>query len=361
VSRRFALLALVALCSVVASLQVSNADVPEAGPIYDISWPQCPENIPQGSFSFAIIGLNNGRPFSTNDCFMRQYRWAQTVEAHPDVYINLDYPKPGRKEAMTGPYGRCTETDEWCRAYNYGYALAKDSVARATEFGVTPGRYWFDVEMINYWSPWQAANGQVIHGAVDYFLDMNLPMGIYATRYQWGLITGHYVPTATVPLWVAGATNPQMARERCSADHLTFAGGVTWMVQYYPEDQYDGNVLCPPGEADRAARASTAPVVESAAAPAQQPSPEPLVTVEPPPDLKPVMVTSVVRDAPVGVLNAESAPLISPLFYQRRADLQSPPAEAPESAEEESSTKRARLVERVRNMFMVAPGGSAGR
>lgn len=255
--RRLALLGLVLLGGFTAMFERAEADGGPSGHlIYDISWPQCPATTPQGGFHFAVIGLNNGYPFSTNDCFEFQYAWAKTVEEHPDVYINLDFPKPGNKYALTGPYGRCEETDDWCRAYNYGYALAKDNVARAKRFGITPGRYWFDVEMINHWSNWPAANGQVVHGAVDYFLDMNLPIGIYGTSYQWGLITGHYVPEgATLPLWLAGATSIEHAAARCHDTSKVFAGGVPWMVQY-PQDGFDGNVLCEAGRPERESRQS---------------------------------------------------------------------------------------------------------
>ncbi len=242
---------------IASAMAVGERATADGGPtghlIYDISWPQCPTTLPQGGFHFAVIGLNNGYPFSSNDCFAFQYAWASTVEANPDVYINLDFPAPGAAHALDGPYGRCAETDDWCRAYNHGYALAKDNWQRAMYFGVSPGRYWFDVEMINRWSSWREANGQVIHGAVDYFLEHNLPIGIYGTHYQWGLITGHYMPEVQLPIWVAGATSIEMAAQRCFDDTKRFAGGVTWMVQY-PEGPFDGNVLCEPGKADREAR-----------------------------------------------------------------------------------------------------------
>ncbi len=262
--QRLAFLAVVLAGSLMAVGEQAKAQEPTGHLVYDISWPQCPTNLPQGGFHFAVIGLNNGYPFSTNDCFAFQYAWAATVEANPDVYINLDFPSPGDAHALHGPYGRCAETDDWCRAYNHGYALAADNVRRTMYFGVSPGRYWFDVEMINDWSPWREANGQVVHGAVDYFLEHNIPIGIYGTNYQWGLITGHYMPEVSLPIWVAGATSIEMAAERCLDETKTFAGGVTWMVQY-PEGPYDGNVLCEPGKADRESRLPGSVVTAAAA------------------------------------------------------------------------------------------------
>jgi hypothetical protein len=191
----------------------------------------------------AIIGLNDGRPFTGNECFGQQYRWAEQSQAHPDVYINLDFPALTSPQAATGPYGTCTDGDDWCRGYNYGYALAKETIGRSFVLGVSPGRFWLDVEMENHWSDSARNNAQVVRGALDYFLEFNIPVGIYGTHYQWGLITGGYVPAAVVPLWVAGAEDRVEATARCDDQSFEFAGGVTWLVQY-PEGGFDGNFVC---------------------------------------------------------------------------------------------------------------------
>jgi hypothetical protein len=213
--------------------------------------------MPPGEFAFAVIGLNNGRPFTNNDCFWMQYQWARTVEPNPDVYINLDFPRAGRSEALYGPYGRCSETDDWCRGYNYGWNLASDAVWRAGLWGIRPGRFWFDVEVDNHWSDSTRNNAQVVRGALDYFSKAGMPMGIYGTRYQWGLITGGHVAPGMVPLWVAGARTPGEALRRCDNNtNLAFAGGIIWMAQYYPEGAWDGNVLCPAAQRENAVAAS---------------------------------------------------------------------------------------------------------
>jgi hypothetical protein len=84
-----------------------------------------------------------------------------------------------------------------------------------------------------------------------------MPMGIYGTRYQWGLITGGHVAPGMVPLWVAGARTPGEALRRCDNNtNLAFAGGIIWMAQYYPEGAWDGNVLCPAAQRENAVAAS---------------------------------------------------------------------------------------------------------
>ena len=246
VAKRLALLLVVVGVSAGSMVHTAKADDGQAGGYtsFDISWPQCPSNLPDHRFEFAIIGINGGRPFTSNPCFMTQYRWAQAAQANPDVYINVDFPRQGLVEAMDGPYGKCAETDDWCRGYNWGHNLARNSIARAKAYGVTPGRYWLDVETDNYWSPSARNNSQVVRGAIDYFLDFNVPIGIYSTYYQWGLITGNYMPQAKLPIWVAGATGPEMASARCNDMRFGFAGGEIWLVQYVR--QYDQNHACKP-------------------------------------------------------------------------------------------------------------------
>jgi hypothetical protein len=243
--KRCLLLAIVTLSSgLPGAFSLSSANAEEQATAYDISWPQCPDVLPQGDFSFAVIGLNGGRPFTANDCFTSQYEWAMTAEAHPDIYINLDFPRPGRAEAENGPYGICAADDDWCRGYNYGFALARDAFFRASLLGVVPHRYWFDVEMDNYWSDSPLNNSQVVRGALDSFDELGVAVGIYGTRYQWGLITGGYVPVIPRPLWVAGAESVGEAHARCHQPDFAFANGDIWLVQFLI-GTFDENVACP--------------------------------------------------------------------------------------------------------------------
>jgi len=287
--KRLALLVVIGVVSVLSSVVPALADDGRL-PAYDISWPQCPNNVPPGDFEFAVIGLNNGRPFTNNPCFWPQYQWARKAEQHPDVYINVDFPRAGRVEALNGPYGRCQEADDWCRGYNWGYNLAKDAAWRIGLWSIKPEMVWLDVEVDNHWSDSPRNNAQVVRGALDYMLDFNIPVGIYGTRYQWNLITGGYQAPGMIPLWVAGARTADEAARRCDNNtNLAFAGGIIWIAQYYPEGVWDGNVVCPAAlraaqnasasKAAAAAKPAEAPVV--AVSPVAQPSPAP--TAPPPP------------------------------------------------------------------------------
>ncbi|MEO6399190.1 MAG: hypothetical protein ABIP13_12030 [Tepidiformaceae bacterium] len=222
------------------------ADEPSVGglpPGFDISWPQCPgHSFPPGPVGFAVIGLNAGRPYTSNECFAEQYRWASRASRNPAIYVNVDFPKPGRIEAMDGPWGRCLETDNWCRAYNWGYGIGRDAAARARASGITPGMWWLDVEFGNYWSSDAAMNSQAVRGAVDYMKEKRLPAGIYGTAYQWRVLTGGgYNPG--VPIWTAGAEGLQDAMRRCT-DRYAFGGGHVQMVQYETYE-FDTNYICP--------------------------------------------------------------------------------------------------------------------
>lgn len=214
----------------------------DSAPGFDISWPQCGKAYPPGPVAFAVVGINNGKPFTANPCFLHQFEWAKRIETTPAVYLNTAFPKPGVPEALAGPYGACAETDGWCRGYNYGWGLAKDVVERARAMRVSPSMYWLDVETGNYWSSDTQNNSQVIRAALDYFRAQRLPAGIYGTPYQWRLIAGNW-QSPGIAIWTAGAQGVAMAASRCNAGYA-FAGGTVVMVQYY-DWGFDTNHICP--------------------------------------------------------------------------------------------------------------------
>jgi hypothetical protein len=209
-------------------------------PGYDISWPQCGKAYPSPPIAFAIIGLNNGRPYTANPCFLDEYNWARKFEPNPAVYINTDFPKPGRVEGNTGPFGACEPTDDWCRAYNYGYGIGRDVTTKAASLGIAPKMWWLDVETGNYWLPSEYSyyNAQVVKGTIEFFTEHHLPVGIYGTPRQWRLIAGTYAPG--LPVWTAGAQGIAGAASRCNDPAYAFAGGTVALVQYYDYD-FDTN------------------------------------------------------------------------------------------------------------------------
>jgi hypothetical protein len=222
--------------------QARAAAPPDEIPGFDISWPQCGKPYPPGPVAFTIVGINGGKPYTPNPCFLEQYRWAQRIEARPAVYVNVDYPKPGRIEAATGPYGTCVEGDDWCRAYNYGYGIGREVVGRAGALHLAPAMWWLDVETGNYWSDDPIYNAQVVRGVIDFLRERNLPAGIYSTPRQWRIIAGSYAPG--LPAWTAGAQGIDDAARRCLDPSYGFGGGSVRLVQYY-DFGFDTNYLCP--------------------------------------------------------------------------------------------------------------------
>ena len=205
----------------------------------DISWPQCGGPGPSDPYSFGVVGVTGGAPFSGNDCLDAEMVWAiHTGTTH--LYINLDFGQ--RKD---GPL-TCGDGDVGCQAYNYGYDSANWAVTYAHQKtnGLSDGVpvWWLDVETENVWSDNPDQNSYVIQGALDFFQrHYNHIVGIYSTSYQWSEIAGNFAPP-NVPNWVAGS-GELYDWGQCSAS--LWPGGQVWMIQYLNNDlDLDQNLAC---------------------------------------------------------------------------------------------------------------------
>ncbi len=223
---------------------------------YDVSWPQCQargstltKSLPNTP-TFAVVGVNDGTIGGFNSCFSSEVTWAGQGLS---VYIILQpAPTAGRAAfEMSGPKSSCAATNQQCAAYNWGYNYAEADLSFVGGQGVQPRIWWLDVETAEGWgtsAAAQPANAAVVQGALDALTAAGKKAGIYCTWYQWGQITGSYVPPAPVPIWVAGATNlsngyysalSYCQRALSAGDPSTlnstdigFAGGTPWLVQY---------------------------------------------------------------------------------------------------------------------------------
>jgi len=205
----------------------------------DISWPQCSGDMPQDPYTFGIIGVTGGHPFSGNPCLAHEVTWARET-GRVNLYINLDY---GLRE--NGPLA-CLAEDTGCQAYNYGYQGAQwayQYANQATE-GVSVGvsTWWLDVETENYWSEDSVQNAYVIQGALDFMQrKLNKTTGVYSTSYQWNEIAGGFAPPGT-PNWVAGAGGLD-DYGKCGAS--IWPGADVWAIQYLNFDlDLDQNYSC---------------------------------------------------------------------------------------------------------------------
>ncbi|MGH9106746.1 MAG: hypothetical protein ACRDZX_13110 [Acidimicrobiales bacterium] len=223
---------------------------------YDLSWPQCTKRgsattkaLPSDP-TFAIVGVNDGTISGFNSCFAAEAAWAG-----PDLsaYIILQPAPRGRllPNEATGPKAACAATDGGCAGYDWGYNYAEADVAFVDAQGLRPDMWWLDIETAEGWATstsLQPVNAAVVQGALDAIKGAGYTGGVYSTWYQWGEITGSYVPQVALPIWVAGATSLSggyySAQSYCQralsagdpstlrSAYIGFAGGAPWLVQY---------------------------------------------------------------------------------------------------------------------------------
>ncbi|MHB2023423.1 MAG: glycoside hydrolase family 25 domain-containing protein [Mycobacteriales bacterium] len=192
----------------------------------DISWPQCHTSpsiqLPLG---FLIIGLNDGRPFTTNPCLSSQLSAASDRSGYA-VYANIDAATSGDPTA-------------------YGQAIAADIQRRLQAAGLHPRIVWLDVEVINHWST-PAVNVAVIRGAVTGLAAHGITAGIYSSPAMWAQITGG--ASLSLPVWTAASVvNYRQLTPYCE---LGLGGHPAVLSQYvaaYQGHLLDIDVLCAGG------------------------------------------------------------------------------------------------------------------
>lgn len=228
---------------------------------WDISWPQCTtrgsseSRLPDGG-AFAVVGLNRGTPFTDNECFAAQWRWASSLPGEPAVYLNINAPGPsdspdGRVWSELCGSGRPT-TD--C-ATQYGQRLAAYALQRlpATPGGGKP-MLWMDVENGAGWQTGYAGavavNFAVYKGAVEALRDAGYRVGLYTDRNSagkdndWRQIMGDYQLTQTQN-WIFRAQSADPTPLCTNAESPT--GGLVVMVQVQPDQSgqpYDVDHVC---------------------------------------------------------------------------------------------------------------------
>lgn len=245
----------------------------------DISWPQCGKRLPNDP-AFVVVGVNGGLATTTNPCLADQLRYANTkatgaIASQPKVQLYVNTANPGgigteswpsdnidpNGNISPTPYGEiCDNSDSLACAYQYGWNRAVEDISirflpAATLSGVNsnPANYiwWLDVELDNTWKEGQTtfdyqSNVAVLEGMTDYFESKGIEVGLYATAYQWGIITGNSIaPESSLTgqkNWRPGGASLSTAKEACKAAPLT-AGGSVIMTQYISKG-IDYNYTC---------------------------------------------------------------------------------------------------------------------
>ena len=229
-------------------------DAPEAPPRdaaalgNDISWPQCGTDLPKPA-QFAVIGVNGGRPDTTNPCLAAQLAWAAGTAgaaAGTPIPLYVNTANPGTDgswwptsnsysgQEVTNPYGTCDGAPDAACAYTYGYAMAFDDVNRRGVPDPAHHVWWLDVETGNSWSPDTRANTANLEGMTAYLQSIGAEVGIYSTAYQFGEIAGSIGPGSNLDRlrnWIPGAASTASAQANCASQPLT-PGGTIALTQF---------------------------------------------------------------------------------------------------------------------------------
>ncbi len=186
---------------------------------FDLSFPNCSARLHHGR-RFAVVGANNGRPFTINPC--AEEEWSRSVQAtgtRPSLYFNTAYDgnywhhiTPGCAVAVRSVHVFGTRTGR-------GLVLARSAweigcsefeFARSTPPG-TPAMWWADVETGNSWSPHPGLNRMTLDGIAwaMRFGKGHEVAGIYSASFMWAALTGSRGWTTTphvAAMWVAGGS-----------------------------------------------------------------------------------------------------------------------------------------------------------
>jgi hypothetical protein len=232
---------------------------------YDVSYPQCGEDLPEDP-AFAVVGVNGGRVFSANPCLGAGDRASELEWAGLETQLYANTGNPGPELSEYWPDGQTTPMacntadspglDTVECAYDYGWNAAEHSYATAVAAYVSLGWadadaertpeanfWWLDVETSNSWRSDHDLNIAALRGAVAYLESVEVGgIGFYSTQHQWNQITGGTDAFATYPAWHAGARTLRGAMANCR--DVPFTGGALVMTQYL-ERGLDANFLCP--------------------------------------------------------------------------------------------------------------------
>lgn len=180
---------------------------------YDVSYPQCPGPYAPsgGSYSFAIIGVGGGRPFTSNSCAAAEAAAAGNLGiSNVAYYFNTGYSGAYGHEIKTTCSGYANQDPYSVFSGIKGHALTQDE--QAWKIGCSealyaqsnaptspaPSMWWADIETGNSWSSNTTLNDFVIDGLI--YEMQAAPSagggGIYSYTSAWDRIAGKgFTPT----------------------------------------------------------------------------------------------------------------------------------------------------------------------
>ena len=233
---------------------------------YDISFPQCGYAFPS-SPGFGVVGVNGGKPFTTNRCLASELSWAKNaVNQQPAFYVNTANGGPNN-----GSWPSSQQTPDVCAgassvpcSYDYGWNAARYSFAAAltaesTDGATSPNQaaiaspWWLDVETgnawevkANYYGPTASAYANdtaMIKGEIASLTNAGVTeVGVYSTTQQWRAITDASAANfPAVPAWIPGFGSLSAAEAGCAT--ASFTSARVALIQY-GSGSYDGDYNC---------------------------------------------------------------------------------------------------------------------
>jgi hypothetical protein len=215
---------------------------------WDASFPQCGRgSAPPGGFG--IVGLNQGRPFTTNPCLTKLWNWAAALPG-ASLYVNAAYSGSfarhlGPECEGTAPASIRGPTER--RAWEIGCQEAAYNLSISPEL---PNAWWLDVEPANSWSRHRPAlNRLAIMGLAHGLRRSGRPVGLYSYSPAWERITGEvgWSPPDASTNWLAptSVTGAAAAAEECGRSG--FSGLPVALVQWLGADaegHHDADRAC---------------------------------------------------------------------------------------------------------------------
>ncbi len=234
---------------------------------YDISFPQCGYAYPSTP-GFGVVGVNDGKPFTTNKCLASELSWAQgAINTQPAFYVNTANGGPNNNAQWPSSQSTpdvCSGANSVACSYDYGWNAAKYSMSAAVAAETSDGAsspnqsaisapWWLDVETGNAWEvkstyygPTASAYANdtaMLEGEIASLTNFGvMTVGVYSTSQQWRAITDASTTTfPAVPVWIPGFGSLSAAEAGCST--ASFTSARVGMVQY-GSGSYDGDVAC---------------------------------------------------------------------------------------------------------------------
>lgn len=207
--RLLAILAAAGLAMVLTGDTGAAQTNPYSGQGYDTSSYQCSRaGVAPSSYTFAIVRVTGGRPFSVDSC--RQALWTQAASTgKPSIYENIAYSAAYAHQVPTS-CATASSPENYSGKYSQAWQIGcaeSDFAFSHRPAGPSAIAWWLDVEMGNSWSASNPGlNQAAIDGAVDRLLSLNVPVGVYSFAGAWNTITSGagWAPKHAAGSWVAG-------------------------------------------------------------------------------------------------------------------------------------------------------------